>query len=450
MRIINFYLLFNLILFLGGCPGQLVWEDPPVDRPYYPESLAQTDDNKLLVISFNRDRRYGGGSLISLNLQGLTPDKLSPKVFTSGKDLIESVALIPSFSMAPTFDADGNLLLLSRSKSKLLALNRTGSTWGCNDVESVNNVANCMSNSLIELLLRGTPYFLRKINDNNQESKFLIGYLREPKSEIVDETNDTPLKDVGEIQFLTRPKIAGQNSSSKNYFVDGMLNRSSNDSGAKKIKRTTNLGGMQILANKWVLLAATAPIKGKSDKESFLVWFEKEALGKDNLDASSFNFAESFKDHSIKAIETIEDENIFHIYVATSNPARLFKIDLEVDGENLQAVYQKQVLLCEEPIDIKASWSKKTLLVACSLNNEIVAYDADTLDLAGKDSSSGKPFGKGPVSILFDKITPSRAYVAYSTDGSIGVFNVTDAGSNRLTPLGSIFESALANHPGGR
>ncbi|MDA0712887.1 MAG: hypothetical protein O2897_02745 [bacterium] len=449
MKITKICLLLNLIFFLAACPSPLDLENPPADRPYYPASLAQTADNKLLIISYNQDQRYNGGSLISLNLKDLTPDKLNPKVFTSGTGLIDSVFFIPSLSMAPTLDSAGNLLLLSRSKSQLLKLDKVGDFWSCNSGATAGNVADCRTGSIFEQLPYGDPYYLVQVEDSTNQTKLLVGYLKDPTSEKIDEIVDSPLKDVGEIQFLTLEKTGDKKTVSKSYFLDDMLPKIEKENESKIFRKITRLGGMKILEGKWVILAATAPVNSNLKKESFLVWFKKDALGKDSLEANSFNITELLQTHSVEAIEAFTDGNIYHVYLTTSRPSRLIKIDMQVNVDNLKPLFQKSVPICDGPIDMKISITNKTLLLACSKNSEIIAFDSQTLELSGKDNLGGKPFGQGPVSILFDNSTSSRAYVAYSVDGSIGVFDVVDEGSNRIKPMGSIFQAAPANHPGG-
>ncbi len=436
MKAISHSLVLAILICFLGCPMPLLGDFPPKDKAYFPSHLLQ-NENQFFVFSYNQDLRYAGGSILTLDL-----DK---------NNSVSSFVPIPSFADAPVFiENKSQILFLNRSTNQLSRLK-----IGSEDVKAIAD------------LPWQDPYYLSIISESVTEVTGLIGYLSDRVNiEKLADVHGSHLENYGELQFFSTIN----KGASKSYLLQDIAPLPAPTADTKEEydrkqsvthRRISHIGGLRILekdSQKFVFVGTDALPASAGfaavNRQARLVWFAADNIEFDinKESVGEINLTSIMKAEKIAGFDISENNSVF---VITEDPSLLVRVDLQKSTNGFTATYKKQAPLCEKPNDIRIAPNQKTLLVTCAQNNEVLAFNASDLELVGRDSDSGVPYGLGPVRILFDERDKNkpiqRAYVSYALDGTIGVFEVDNSSNGqRLKAVGRIFAPAPFNHPGGQ
>ncbi len=441
MKAISHCLFLAVLICFGGCPAPLTGEPPPEDRAYFPSHLVQ-NEKQLFIFSYNQDLRYASGSILKLDLDNA--------------NAVLSFSPIPSFAEAPVLLQDSKILFLSRSSDEMYQFDIKK-----NKTEKIEFDKTADPKGKVRNWLWHDPYYLSMLSTEGDEIKGLIGYLNDRVSiEKIEDIQNSRLEHYGELEVFSLEK----NSLKINhtYLLQDIVPTAPETSTDKKEKlsyrRISHIGGLRILrkgAEQFVLIGADALLTSSNlfsaTRQTRLLWFSTQNI-ETKIDQETVG-AHQLPAERIVGFDIIEVTNQHQIYAIMENPNLLVRVDLTRKGNSFEAKTKSQVPLCEKPSDIKIAPNKKTLLVSCAKNDEILAFNTSDLMLVARDSDTAVPFGRGPVRILFDSAPGNqRAFVSYSLDGSIGIFEIDDnlVNKNRLKTIGRIFEQGPHNHSGGK
>lgn len=417
-------LIYLSVAGLSACPGPLKYETPPENQFYYPQSMIQSGDgDRLLVISSNRDQRYGSGSVISIDLAKV--DAQLNKLFIETPGVVDNFISVPSFSMSPLLLGD-KIFLLSREKHQLLSIPWDGNKLGT---------------SVETKLPWRNPYYL-------QEN--IIGYVYDAKRERIYLTS--PQINFGELQTISLlPNFQVIDTIHIEKWLKDDIKPitdkntyPSDTTDGSVIRRFSHIGDMRVIGN-YLLLAVDAPLSYTNltytQIASHLLWIPMANLSSDTKPEQIALSSLLDGATSIVGFDLTRDNK--NIFVVTSAPATLAQINLDQD----KLIFRQATSVCDHPTDVVVSPDDQTVLVACGSDSQIEAYDTLTLLPAGSKKALNS---LSPTQILFDnRNNTTKFYVSYLDSGTLGVFQLNNTSSNRIVFLGQIGQTAALNHPGG-
>ena len=434
-----------VVLLLGLCLGaecsNQMPPHAPSDRPYYPAGMVQ-QENRLLVVSANFDKRYSSGSVLSIDLNEV--DKLLDpnKAIFPGDLKNTSFTWIPSFGESPVL-VSGGLLLLSREHQQMLHLdlNSTSGALSCGTAKG-----DCTSASVLTALNYRYPYYMEML----WGGEGIIGYLEAPRRRPLNQTGS--VDEWAELQRFSFDATTKQISLKETYRIQDIIPKDPPDPTKPTVlvpdqtQMFARLGAMKVF-DKNLFVGVDALLSygdlNSTKKNAKLLWFSLSENSFDAKEVKEFNLSSEISAQMIKGF----DFTATRMYVILEEPGTLVRLDIVRDDKNKISDLKRadQVSSCEGPAAVSVAPNGQAVLVVCERSHDVVSYRPDSFAPLSLVRNSGR----SPVRIWFDTRgdKKDRFYVSYFFDGSIGVFELDANG--KINPLGRIFPQSAPNHKGG-
>ncbi len=367
-----------VVILLAGCPGSTEGDSIPLDRFYYPSSLAK-NGNTLYVANANLDLQYRNGSVLQVDT-------------TTGK--VTRTWLIPSLAGEFAHDKAFLELWITAQGNPVLTELFSGKTLS---------------------LAQYQPYFLRLAAGG--QSGFL-GYFY--RTDNVLSSEDSLIKDLSELQYFEKSEIK-------------QSLRLANCIGDKTDRlRISRLGGMQISADGSVYALAEMIIKPDTtpQKHVFLVKASAAKL----QDCTATDVSATLNENAVGARGLVLSNDQKKAYLLLDENPALVVVTL---GDT--PVNSKSITTCKAPGKIKISGDGSTLFVLCPRTNQVLAYDSASLSLLGEVQTALDMTRQGlsPVDMVIDG---QELWVSYQNSHQIGILKYENSSSARTLSFVRWFE----------
>lgn len=457
---LRFWYLVVAMLIALSCTQDGNSSMPPIDHPYYPSAILQNADT-MYVVSSNFDQRYRQANLLSIDLAKVDAALLQ-NVSVIGTDVVTSSAYIPSFTDGATLSPNKDkIVLVTRGEKAALRSIPLGPTnlIACPNATTALG-QDCYSQEPALALRQSNPYYLTIFGDAGSDiTGGVIGYLLDPVIYRANDKGNFLLPQYFEMERFT------WNASDSTADIVARIGigekiRSPLVPGTNK-RYNVRIGGVTQVDGYQYFLAERAPEAPQLPVEPQIVRIsmaDLQSAGPANITANAYDLSTRMSsiESSTLAVRALPDRLQF--YVSNGLLGNLFQFEMSIAqptdaSGRLVLSLKNRSELCNRPTNMKLTPNQEKLIVTCD-TGEILIFEASTLRVLDNDRASGPAYGRGPVKIHFDTRAPfsNRFYVANINDGSISVFEITEAPNTSqkvLTRRAHIFQPSLPNREGG-
>ncbi len=367
----------TLVLLLASCPGSTDGDSIPVDRFYYPSSLAK-NGNTLYVANANLDLQYRNGSVLQIDT-------------TTGK--VTRSWLIPSLAGEFAHDAAfSELWITAQGKPVLMEL---------------------ISEKTLELPQQ-QPYFLTLASGTQGG---LLGYLY--RTDNILSSQSSLIKDFAELQYFEQSGIK------QSLRLANCIGDKTDRLRISRIGGVQNVGGNVYALAEMIIKPDTTP-----QKHVFLIKAPIAKLG----DCSATDLTETLRENAVGARGIVLSADAQKAYVLLDENPSLSIINL---GEKLAV--SNSVTTCKAPGKMKMNQAGDTLFVLCPRTNQVLAYDSASLALLGEVQTALDMTRQGlsPLDMVIDG---NELWVSYQNSHQIGILKYENSSSARTLSFVRWFE----------
>jgi len=394
-------LLLLSLCCLASCITELLKEETPLDRSFFPTGLSQSPDGQYLFVpSSNFSLRFNHGAMLSIDLAKVDSD-LAQGQTELDASIIKSAIKMPSFSTQPLMLNGDSLLVCLRAQSKLI---------------SIPFMNGDLFSRAQEIALAFPPYYLESYLKKDGGTVVFAAGLDSDSISIIDAPSLNIRESVSLGSLVVEESATGKKKNSGKLRIRGI----------KISSQPAPLPPLLFVGCEFFPADSLHAINARSSR---LVWMPIKEDG--SLDLSQMKQVEFLKKPMGREIHGFDfwtaDQEVF---VLLHRPDSLVRFNFK--DEVLMGVNAT----CEYPIDIKVS--DKLVYVAC-FAEAVTAYDRFSL----AEQHLNRHFGRGPIKLLFDnRPNIDRLYVSYFGDSSIGIF------TPQLEPIGRLFKALPENMDG--